>query len=85
MVVDSDPAPLANLEAGFLRQPDLRAHADAKHHEVSANYLAFLREHLERALRRLPEFAHVRIEDEVDAILDQMALDVACHFRIHGG
>jgi len=47
LVVDANPAERADLEAGVLRQPVLRAHADAEDHEVRRIDLPGSREHFE--------------------------------------
>ena len=58
LFVDADPAALADLEPGHLRQRGLRTHADGEDHDVRRMRLAGFRENLERAARRLLEAGH---------------------------
>ena len=82
-IVNANPAQLTDFQPGCLRQPGFRAHADPQHHEVGRIDLAGARECFERAVAVLLKPADIHVEHEANAVLFQVAFDVARDLQIH--
>ncbi len=82
LLVDTDAAPLTDLQPGRLGERGLRTHADGQYHDVRGIPLARLGKDLEGAGGGLLEGGHGVVESEMDVVLFQMALDEAGTLRV---
>ena len=85
VLVDADPAALADLQPGRLRQRGVRAHAEGEDHDVGRIGLSGPGLHLDGAVVGLLEPGHPVAQRQADAVPLQVGLDDAGMLPIDRG
>ncbi len=80
--IDANASALTNLDPGHFRQCRFRAYTDGEDHDVRRMRFAGTGQDFERAISDCLELGHPVIEFQPNAVLDHVALNESCHFRI---